>query len=370
MIIRGGKVFLSEGGFHEGDVYIENGKITEQAEGEVIDASGLYVIPGLTDIHFHACMGVDFSDGEESSLQIMADYELSQGVTQVCPASMTLPEETLNKAFTAAKNHSNETGSVLVGINMEGPFLSYAKKGAQNPAYIHRADADMFHRLQTAAGGLIKLCDIAPEMDGALECIEQIKDDTAVSIAHSAADYETAEKAIQAGARHITHLYNGMTGYTHRQPGIIGAACDHDHVMVELICDGIHVHPSAVRTTFKMFGDDRICIISDSLAATGLGDGQYMLGGQEIFVNGKRATLADGTLAGSVSSLMGCMRTVVKEMGIPLASAVKCAAVNPAKAIGIYDRYGSLDIGKEANIVLLDEDLNIVKIIYKGRVAA
>ena len=367
MIITGGKVFTPAGRFEEASVCIEGKYITDKAEGEVIDATGLYVIPGLTDIHFHACMGVDFCDGKEESIRTMAEYELSQGITTICPASMTFSEEKLTEVFTAAKNYKNETGARLVGINMEGPFISHAKKGAQNPEYIHKPDAEMFERLQEAAGGLIKLWDIAPEVEGGLECIEAIADKVRVSLAHTASDYDTAAKAYSLGAKHATHLYNGMTGYSHRAPGVIGAACENDNVMVELICDGIHVHPAAVRTTFRMFGDDRICMISDTMEACGLEDGQYSLGGQDVFVKGRLATLKDGTIAGSVTNLMNCVRTAVKEMNIPLSSAVKCAAVNPAKAIGIYDQYGSLESGKIANVVLLDQDLNIVKIIHEGQ---
>lgn len=368
MIIKGGKVFNENGSFVEKDLYIENDKIVNDANGEVIDAEGCYVIPGLTDIHFHACVGVDFCDGKEESLQKMADYELSQGVTQICPASMTYPEDKLVEVFSAAKNFKNETGAKLVGINMEGPFISVAKKGAQNEAYIHRPDAEMFLRLQEAAGGLVKLCDIAPEVDGAMECIEAIKDTVTVSLAHTASKYDTAKEAFEKGARHVTHLYNAMLPYTHREPGVIGAACDNENVYVELICDGIHIHETAVRTTFKMFGDDRICLISDTMEACGLEDGVYSLGGQDVYVKGNLATLKDGTIAGSVTNLMNCLRTAVLKMNIPLASAVKCATVNPCKAIHIYDKYGSLETGKVANVVLLDKDLNIKKIIFNGKV--
>ena len=175
-----------------------------------------------------------------------------------------------------------------------------------------------------------------------------------------------AKEAYDRGARHATHLYNAMPPFSHRAPGVVGAACDSDHVRVELICDGVHLHPSTVRTTFKMFGDDRICLISDSMMATGLSDGDYSLGGQPVKVVGNLATLADGTIAGSATNLMDCMRTAVKKMGIPLGSAVKCAAVNTAKAIGIYDTYGSITPGKKANIVLLDQDLNMKYLIFKG----
>ena len=369
MIIKNGNVFCESGKFEKKDLYIKEDKIAESSDSEeVIDAGGCYVIPGLTDIHFHGCVGYDFCDGTEESIQKIADYELANGVTTICPASMTLSEDALMKIYKAAKDYHSDTGAELVGINMEGPFISVENKGAQNPKHIHRPDADMFYRLQEAAGGLIKLVDIAPEKEGAMECIEKLSSDVTVSIAHTAADYETAQEAFDKGARQVTHLYNGMKPFHHRNPGVIGASCDRSDVMVELITDGIHSHSGTVRTTFKMFGDDRIIIISDSMMACGLSDGQYTLGGLDVTVKGSKATLTkEGNIAGSVTNLMDCVRCAVKNMNIPLGSAIKCAAVNPAKAIGIYDRFGSLDVGKVANIVLLDENLDIKCIIKDGK---
>ena len=369
MIIKNGKVFTEEAKFVEKELLIDGDKISSTVIGEVIDATGLYVIPGLTDIHFHGCVGYDFCDGTQEVLEKMAEYELENGITTICPASMTFSEEQLTDIFANAASYKSEKGATLVGINMEGPFISMEKKGAQNGEYIHRPDADMFERLQTAANGLIKLCDIAPEVDGAMDCIERISDKVTVSLAHTAADWDIATEAINKGAKHVTHLYNAMPPYSHRAPGVIGAACDNENVMVELICDGIHSHPSTVRTTFKMFGDDRIILISDSMEACGLEDGQYSLGGQEVTVKGNLAILTElGNIAGSVTNLMKCMRKAVKEMGIPLESAVKCATMNPAKAIGIYDMYGSLSVGKQADVVLLDEDLEIKYIIKAGEI--
>lgn len=194
-----------------------------------------------------------------------------------------------------------------------------------------------------------------------------MKDETVISIAHTTADYDTASTAIALGAHHITHLYNAMPPYSHRAPGVIGAACDHPQCHVELICDGVHIHPSAVRTTFKMFGDDRIILISDSMEATGMKDGQYELGGQPVNVTGNLATLTDGTIAGSATNLMDCVRTAVLKMGIPLESAIKCAAVNPAREIGIDDRYGSIAPGKYANIILLRDTLETQAVFLEGQ---
>lgn len=367
MIIKNIKVFGEDGHFEDGEIYIEHGLIAEKASDDcVIDGEGCMAIPGLTDIHFHGCVGRDFGDGSEASIREMAAYEGREGITTICPATLTLSERQLTKISEAAKNYDNTQGAILCGINMEGPFINAKKKGAQNEAYIRKPDADMFERLQKASGGLYKLVDIAPEIEGAMDFIDAVKDKVTVSIAHTTADYDTAMEAFERGARHVTHLYNAMPPILHREPGVIGAACDREDVRVELICDGIHIHPAVVRAAFKMFGDDRIVMVSDSCEACGMPDGKYQLGGLDVWLNGRRATLADGTIASSATNLMGCLRTAVKEMDIPLESAVKCAAVNPAKAIGVYDQYGSLTPGKTANIVLLDEALNVKSVFIRG----
>lgn len=199
-----------------------------------------------------------------------------------------------------------------------------------------------------------------------MEFIRTLKDQVVLSLAHTTAGYDIAREAFLAGASHATHLFNAMMPFSHRAPGVVGAAFDDPHCQVELICDGIHLAPAVVRAAFQMFGDDRVILISDSMMATGLTDGDYSLGGQAVKVCGPLATLADGTIAGSATNLMDCLRHVVKDMGIPLGTAVKCAAVNSAKSIGIYDRYGSLVPGKAANVVLLNEELEIQSLVYEG----
>lgn len=371
MVIRGGMVFQPDGSFAEKDVYVAGEKITDvKNDSDVISADGCYVIPGLIDVHFHGCVGRDFCDGSEEAIIDMAKYELENGITSINPATMTLGEDVLSKVAEAAaayKKADHEKCAELVGINMEGPFISKEKKGAQNEDYIHRPDAEMFRRLQKASGGLFTLCALAPEVDGAMEFIDACKDEVVISVAHTTADYDTAKKAFDKGAKQVTHLYNAMPPYTHRAPGVVGAACDSD-CKVEMICDGIHLHPSVIRTSFKMFGDDRIILISDSMAATGMTDGEYALGGQKVIVKGNLATLENGTIAGSATNLMNCLRYAVKTAGIPLASAVKCATKNPASAIGVFDRYGSIEADKYADMVILNQDLDIVKVIKKGKV--
>ena len=262
MKIINAKVYTEEGIFEKKDVYTDGELISgKSGDDEVLDAEGCYLIPGLTDIHFHGCVGHDFCDGTHESIEAMAMYEASQGITTIVPATMTLGEDTLQKICEAAASYRNEKGATLCGINMEGPFIAMAKKGAQNGDFVHKPDAEMFRRLNKASGGMVKLLAIAPEVDGAKECIEALKDEVVLSVAHTTADYEEASEAFEHGVHHVTHLYNAMSGLSHRAPGVVGAAADHENVEAEMICDGIHIHPATVRQTFKMFGDDRIILI-------------------------------------------------------------------------------------------------------------
>ena len=370
MKLLNAQVFDPQLGFVRRGVFIEGGRIAEDSGGPAVDLTDCYVIPGLTDLHFHGCRGADFSDGDADGLQTMADYELSRGVTQICPTGMTLEEEMLLKICrTAAEHRKNAvSGAELVGVNLEGPFLSEAKKGAQNGAWLRRPDAELLFRLKEASGGLVKLVSVAPELPGALEFIRAVKDEVTVSVAHTTATYDEALAAFRAGALQLTHTFNAMNPFLHREPGPVGAAADSD-CMAELICDGVHIHPSVVRAVFRIFGTDRVLLVSDSMRAAGMPDGQYTLGGQNVTVKGPRATLADGTIAGSATDLMQCMRTAVS-FGIPLRDAVTAAAVNPAKVLGIYDRVGSVDPGKSANLAVLDQDYSLRAVLFRGETVA
>lgn len=377
MRITGGKVF-SDGAFIDADVVVEGGRIaalepagtpeTAGGEGDVLGVDGCYVVPGFVDIHFHGCMGADLCDAEPEALKEIARYEASRGVTSICPATMTYPEDRLSSiARIASAFEPAEDEASLVGINMEGPFISPDKIGAQNPAYVQRCDAGMLRRVQEEAGGLVKLVDIAPEEPGAMEFVREMAAEVRVSLAHTCTDYETAREAFAQGARHMTHLYNAMPGLHHRKPGPIAAAWEAPEATVELICDGVHVHEAMARLTFGLFGESRICLISDSMRATGLEDGTYDLGGQDVTVRGNVATLADGTIAGSVTDLAACVQHAVTAMNIPLEQALTAATITPAKAIGIDAERGSLTAGKTADIVVLDANLNVKHVILRGK---
>lgn len=370
MLIKNGSVFNGEG-FETRDVAVRGDRFAEAeaapADGEVVDAAGCYVIPGFVDVHFHGCVGADLCDGTDEGLAAIARYEASRGVTAICPATMTYPEDVLTAIVSTAAAHEEAADeAALVGINMEGPFISPDKIGAQNPAYVQVPDAGMMRRVQQAAGGLVKLVDIAPEEEGALAFIDEMAGEMRVSIAHTTADYDCAREAFEHGARQLTHTYNAMPSLHHRKPGPIPAAFERDDVTAELIADGVHIHPAMVRMAFKLFGDDRMILISDSMRATGLEDGEYDLGGQNVIVRGNLATLADGTIAGSATDLASCVKWAVREADVPLASAVKAATANPARAIGIDAERGTIEEGKIADAVVLDENLEVKHVILRG----
>ena len=380
MIIDHVKVFTEDKKFTDGGIVIKNGTIEQvytegkrpQTEDEVLDGKGMYAIPGLIDLHFHGCKGDDFCDGSRDAIARIAEYEASVGVTAIAPATMTLPVEELEQILRVAaeykKGPHSKKEADFVGINMEGPFISPAKKGAQDERNIIPCDVKVCERFLEVSEGLVKFMGIAPEKsENAVSFIEAVKDKVNVSLAHTNADYDTAMAAFNAGADHAVHLYNAMPAFTHRAPGVIGAVYDSKHVMAEIICDGVHIHPAAVRATFEMMGEDRMILISDSMRAAGMPDGSYTLGGLDVNVVGNRATLAsDGAIAGSVTNLMDCMKTAVKTMNIPLETAVACATINPAKSLGIEAEYGSIRAGKQAHSVLMDQELNVQQVIKDG----
>ena len=366
MIIKGGKVFQEDGSFLEQAIYINDHRLVDKAEyqddGEVIDAEGLLVLPGLVDIHSHGAAGEDFSDGNPEGLKKILQYEKRCGITSYCPTSMTFPKERLRQIFASIKGAQTEDGATVVGINMEGPFLDPAKKGAHVEKWIAAPDVAFVRELNQDADGLVRLVTLAPNMEGAEEFIKEMHEEVCISLGHTAADYDCASRAMKLGAHHVTHLYNAMQPFGHRAPGLIGAAMDDPECMVELICDGYHIHPSAIRAAFRLFGPERVILISDSMRATGMENGTYELGGQEVTVKDRKAVLKDGTLAGSATNLYGCMCKAV-EFGIPLEQAIMAATANPARSIGIFDRVGSIRIGKQADLLLVSENLELKRVI-------
>lgn len=381
MIIDNVYVFTPDKAFVKGGIILDGDKIRQvyeekdapQLNGDVLDGKGCYAIPGLIDLHFHGCKGDDFCDGDKAAIGRIAEYEASVGVTAIAPATMTLPVEELEQILHTAAEYKKETKDCrkadFLGINMEGPFISPAKKGAQDARNILTCNVEICDRFLKASEGLVKFIGIAPEeSEHAAEFIREVHERVNVSLAHTNADYDTAMEACRAGANHAVHLYNAMPAFTHRAPGVVGAVFDNKDVMAEIICDGIHIHPSVVRATFQMMGADRMILISDSMRATGMPDGQYTLGGLDVKVVGKLATLvSDGAIAGSATNLADCMRTVVQKMDLPLETAVACATINPARSLKIDKDYGSLEKGKKANVVLLGKDLELKCVIKDGK---
>ncbi|MBE5827092.1 MAG: N-acetylglucosamine-6-phosphate deacetylase [Butyrivibrio sp.] len=372
MKITNALVFGADQTFVKRDIDIRDGKFADACDpsDEVFDASGYYAIPGLVDIHFHGAMGSDVCDGGFDDFVKIAEYELSRGVTAICPATLTLPVETLKNVLATGAEFAKEDRpdcSELVGFNMEGPFISRAKKGAQNEEFIINCDPSIVDGFVEASNGLLKIIGIAPECnEGFEEYIKAVKDKVTVSLAHTAADYDFAKRAINAGACHAVHLYNAMTGMDHRNPGVVGAVFDSDNVTAELICDNIHIHPAVVRNTFKIMGKDRMILISDSMRATGMPDGEYDLGGMLVEKKGRECRLKEGgSIAGSGSDLMDCLTIAVKTMGIPIEEAVAAATVNPARRIGIDDLHGEIAVGKYADLVLLDRQSLELKAVFK-----
>lgn len=362
---------FADGRFVRGGFSVENGRfahVLEDVPGPAEDLDGALVIPGLVDIHVHGCAGADFSDGDYAGLVRMARYLARRGVTSFAPASMTLPYDALDKAFHAAARLRREglaDGARLMGIQMEGPFLSREKRGSQNPAYLRLPDWDRFLRLHDAAEGLLRIVDVAPELPGAVEFTRRASEKCRVSVAHTAAGYDQAAAVFDAGATHLTHLFNAMSGIHHRHPGPIGAASERENVTAELICDGIHVHPSAVRMAFRLF-PGRICLISDALRCCGMADGSYSLGGQEILLSGGVARLTGGAIAGSAADLYQCMRRAVS-FGIPREQAVWAATALPARVIGRESETGAIADGRAADFVICGGELEPEAVYLGGK---
>lgn len=376
MIIKNGQVFNSNGRFIPADVELAGDRIVKVAPAgtlhgdEELDAAGKYVTPGFVDIHIHGAAGSDFCDGMDGSdkyVRAMQKYLGSQGVTSFLGTTMAFSEEILDRIFDTARPIFGQEGygAVLRGVNMEGPFFNKAKKGAQAEEYITDPDWEMFQRLWERSGHNIRLVDVAPELPGALEFAQKASKLCTVSVAHTCATYEEATAAFANGFTHTTHLFNAMPAFTHRAPGVVGAASDFaEHI--EMICDGIHLNPAVVRAVFNMFGPDRVCIISDAMQACGMPNGEYSLGGQKVFMTDGLATLADGTIAGSATCQAEGFRRAVK-FGVPLESALKAATINPAKAAGLYDEVGSIAVGKRADVLVLGADLHPEHIFIGGK---
>lgn len=334
---------------------------------EIIDANGGYVSPGFIDLHIHGYLGRDVCDASEESMRIISKGLLENGVTGYLPTTMTVDMKTVQGAIDVCRELMGESdfdGSTILGVHAEGPFISASKKGAQDERYILKPDADFVKR----NADVIKIITLAPEEDENFKAIREMVLDTdvVVSMGHTSADYKTAMEGVAAGVSHTTHLFNAMSLMTHRAPGVVGAALNSD-VSCELIVDGYHVNSDLFDLVYKLKGR-KLCFITDCLPAGGLPEGEYTLGGARIIYRDNICRLADGTIAGSVLRLNEGVFGVYNNSNIPLYECVNCASLNPATTLGIEDRKGSLEVGKDADILILDENFKVMKTIIGGKI--
>lgn len=335
---------------------------------EIIDAKGGYVAPGLIDLHIHGYLGKDVCDGEEESIRTISKGLLANGVTGYLPTTMTVDMKVIRKALEVCRALKEESrdweGSAILGCHAEGPFISEKKKGAQDPKYILKPDAEFVKEY----ADIIRIITLAPEEDEDFKAISEIRRDTdvIVSMGHTSADYETAMRSTEAGVRHATHLFNAMTPLAHRAPGVVTAALNSD-VSTELIVDTFHVNPVFYNMLWKLKGR-KLCFITDCLPAGGLPEGEYTLGGQKIIYRGIVCRLADGTVAGSILHLNKGVWNVYSNSDIPLYECVNCASLNPATVLGLDSRKGSIEIGKDADIIITDGEFNVQKTVIGGKI--
>lgn len=354
-----------------GDIQVDNGKIARTGqdlprspEDMAVDCQGYTIVPGFIDVHIHGCDGADTGDGTVEAIETMARFLLAHGVTSFCPTTATISCQDIEAALLAAKTAHDkpiEDGAKVVGVNMEGPFFSHERKGAQNEEYILAPDFALFKKWYELSQGLVRLIDVATEQPRGEDFVKRAKELCTVSIAHTTAKYEDAKDAFDWGVTHATHLFNAMNGLHHRKPGVVGAVLEDERVRAELICDGEHIHPAVLRIAFRLLGD-RALIVSDSLRANGMPEGaEYDLGGQTVKISGGKCILADGTIAGSVTNLHQEVKNLVS-WGVPFEQAVKAATLIPARAIGLDAELGSIEPGKAADLVVLDAKLDIASV--------
>ncbi|WP_064092792.1 N-acetylglucosamine-6-phosphate deacetylase [Rossellomorea aquimaris] len=368
----------------EGYIKIETGIIVEIGEAGVLSSKegfeifslpdGATAIPGMIDVHIHGVNGADTMDGSKEALDIMTQTLPKEGTTSFLATTMTEKETNIEKALINAAKYMNahqKPGQAeILGVHLEGPFINRDMAGAQPIDSIKRPNVDLFKKWQELSGNSIKLVTLAPELDQNHELIRYLAThDIIASVGHSNATFDQVSTSISAGVQHVTHLYNQMSGFHHREPGIVGAAFLQKELMVELIADGVHVSPEAVKIACNQISDQRILLITDSMRAKCLKDGQYELGGQTVTVGNGGAYLNESTLAGSVLKMIDAFKNIQAFTDCSIKSAIKMTSENPAKQLNIFDRKGSLEAEKDADIVILDEELEVYMTICRGRIA-
>lgn len=373
MILKNAKIFDEDFNLISADIAVRDGKINRIApnleEEDSLDMTGCLIAPGFVDIHIHGCVGADTCDGTRESIAKMAHHLAGEGVTSFCPTTMTVSLPQIRTVLSSVKDcmANPPEGASVRGVNMEGPYISANRRGAQKEEYVRKPDWQEFKCLYDECGGIVKLVDIAPECGCGAEFIDHVSQYCKVSLAHTEADYRQAKDAFRHGITHVTHLYNAMNGVHHRRPGAVGAVFDDDKAVAEMICDGFHIHPAVLRASFRLLGEDRTVIISDSMRAAGMPDGISELGGQKVYVKGGQARLEDGTIAGSTTNLHQEVKNLI-QWGIPLRQVIKSATINPAREIGAENVIGSIQVGKQADFVVVDQNWNIRLTVINGKI--
>ena len=379
-IIENGMVITPSKTIEKGVVVFEDGKITavdqrNQLEvpenAKVIDASGKIVAPGFVDIHVHGGKGRDVMDASYEAIEEIAKFLVSHGTTSFVPTTISAPRSGLLRTVKAVKAAMEKVtdGAEVLGIHLEGPYINLEKRGAHDADYVRHPSIDEFEEIWEASNHTVKIVTLAPELDGSNLLIQKLRElGILASIGHSNATYTQTVNAIKHGIQHATHMFNRMSGFDPREPGVVGAVLVHDELTAELICDSIHVHPAAMELLTRVKGSKKVVLVTDAIRAAGMPDGEYALGKQRIIVKDGVSRLESGDFAGSTLTMDSAVRNMTKLVGTPLQTAVKMATINPAVVINVDKNKGSLEPGKDADIVIIDDEINVHMTIAKGKI--
>ncbi|OEK69142.1 N-acetylglucosamine-6-phosphate deacetylase [Staphylococcus equorum] len=377
-VIENGRIYTEEELIERGYLIVKDDKITDIGKGDyegaltTYDAQGQHVLPGFIDIHMHGGYGEDAMDASYEGLKHLAESLLSEGTTSFLATTMTQSDENITKALENIIEYQKQQDILkaadIVGIHLEGPFISEHKVGAQNPAYVQRPSIEKVQQFQKTANNQIKVITFAPEVEGAHETLEALHNQIRFSIGHTVATFDETNEAVARGAKHVTHLYNAGTPFEHREPGVFGAAWTNDSLSTELIVDGIHSHPTAIQIAYKQKGNTRFFLITDAMRAKGMPDGEYDLGGQNVIVKGSEARLASGALAGSILKMNEGLKNLIQYTGDTLNNLWRVTSLNQAIALNIESQKGSLKVGKDADIVIVDDEITVQTTIKAGAI--
>lgn len=377
-VIANGRIYTENETIEQGYILVEDGKIIQITEGEyqgdltTIDVKGQHVLPGFIDIHMHGGYGEDAMDASFEGLKHLSESLLSEGTTSYLATTMTQSDDNIIKALKNIVNYQAQQDALnaasIVGVHLEGPFISEHKVGAQNPAYVQRPSVEKVQQFQEIANNQIKVMTFAPEVEGADETLSTLHDQINFSIGHTVATFDEVNEAVAHGAKHVTHLYNAGTAFEHRNPGLSGAAWVNDELSTESIVDGIHSHPASVKIAYKQKGNKRFFLITDAMRAKGMPDGEYDLGGQNVVVKGSEARLTSGALAGSILKMNEGLKNLIEFTGASLDDLWRVTSLNQAIAMKIEGDKGSIAIGKDADIVVVDDDIQVLTTIKSGKV--